>query len=67
MSTIKQLSKIKNLLIDAKEASLSIEDLNLTAKLDAAMYNFIDAYDVEEFRLRSEGKNGNDLLLMIRE
>lgn len=67
MTTIKQLSKIKNLLIDAKEASASIEDLSLTTKLDVAMYNFLEAYDLEEARLRAEGKDGNDLLLMIRD
>ena len=66
MSTLKQLSIIKNLLMDAKLTSTGIEDLNLTTKLDMAMYNFIEAYELEESRLRSEGKNGDDLLLMIR-
>jgi hypothetical protein len=66
MTTIKQLSKIKNLLIDAKHASASIEDLSLTTKLDVAMYNFLEAYELEEARLRSEGKDGSDILLMIR-
>jgi hypothetical protein len=67
MTTLKQLSKIKNLLIDAKQMSVGIEDLNLTSKLDMAMYNFIEAYDAEENRLRSQGKNGNDILSMIRD
>lgn len=67
MNTLKQLSKVKNLLIDAKEISVGIEDLNLTSKLDMAMYNFIEAYDSEVAKLRSEGKDGNDLLLMIRD
>jgi hypothetical protein len=67
MTTIKQLSKIKNLLIDAKMASVGIESMELNTKLDIALYNFIEAYDSEAARLRSEGKNGNDLLLMIRD
>ncbi len=75
MTNLKQLSKIKNLLIDAKQISVGIEDLNLTSKLDMAMYNFIEAYNVEEKRLRSQGLdtslvtrlNGNDILLMIRD
>ena len=66
MTTLKQLSKIKNLLIDAKTTSIGIENLNLSTKLDMAMYNFIEAYELEESRLRSEGKDGNDILLMIR-
>ena len=66
MTTLKQLSKIKNLLIDAKTTSIGIENLNLSTKLDMAMYNFIEAYELEEARLRSEGKDGNDILLMIR-
>ena len=66
MTTLKQLSKIKNLLMDAKTTSIGIENLNLTTKLDMAMYNSIEAYELEEARLRSEGKDGNDILLMIR-
>jgi len=67
MNTLKQLSKVKNLLIDAKEASVGVESMELNTKLDMALYNFIEAYDSEVARLRSEGKNGNDLLLMIRD
>jgi hypothetical protein len=67
MTSLKQLSKIKNLLIDAKTNSIGIENLNLTTKLDMAMYNFIQAYELEEAKLRSEGKDGNDILLMIRD
>lgn len=67
MTNLKQLSRIKNLLIDAKTTSIGIENLNLTTKLDMAMYNFIEAYELEEARLRSEGKDGNDILLMIRD
>jgi len=69
MSNIKQLSKIKNLLIDAKIASRGIDnlELELESKLDMAMYNFIKAYELEEAKLRAEGKNGNDLVLMLRD
>ncbi len=66
MTTIKQLSEIKNLLIDAKHKSIGLESTVLNTKLDMAMYNFIQAYELEESRLRSEGKDGNDILLMIR-
>lgn len=66
MNNLKQLSIIKKLLIDAKATSRGIEDFNLTSKLDVAMYNFIEAYELEEKKLRSEGKDGNDILLMIR-
>lgn len=67
MTTLKQLSKIKNLLIDAKHTAVSLEDLHLTSKLDVAMTNFIEAYEKEENRLLSQGKNYNDILMMIRE
>jgi len=66
MTTIKQLSKIKNLLIEAKELSIGMDDFHVTSKLDMAMYNVILSYEQEENRLRAEGKDGNDLLLMIR-
>jgi len=67
MNNLKQLSIIKNLLMDAKITSYGIEDLELTTKLDIAMYNFMQAYDSEVVRLRSKGKDGNDILLMIRD
>ena len=67
MNNLKQLSIIKNLLMDAKITSYGIEDLELTTKLDIAMYNFMQEYDSEVARLRSEGKDGNDILLMIRD
>jgi hypothetical protein len=67
MNNLKQLSIIKNLLMDAKITSYGIEDLKLTTKLDIAMYNFMQAYDSEVARLRSKGKDGNDILLMIRD
>ena len=53
--------------MDAKITSYGIEDLELTTKLDIAMYNFMQAYDSEVVRLRSKGKDGNDILLMIRD
>ena len=67
MKKLKQLSKIKNLLLDASCLSSGIDDLNLTSKLDMAMYNFINAYELEEKKLRNEGKDGNDILLIIRD
>jgi hypothetical protein len=67
MTTLKQLSKIKNLLIEAKLMSSGLEDLNLTTKLDMAMDNFIEAYKLEESKARLEGKDGNDILLMLRD
>lgn len=67
MNKFKQLSKIKNLLLDAKIVFKGIENQDLECKLDVAMYNFIKAYELEEAKLRSEGKNGNDILLMLRD
>jgi len=67
MKKLKQLSKIKNLLLDASCLASGIDDLNLTSKLDMAMYNFINAYELEEKKLRNEGKDGNDILLIIRD
>ena len=67
MTNLKQLSKIKNLLIDAKLAFEGIDDMALETKLDMAMYNFIKAYDDEEAKLRADGKDGNDILLIIRD
>ena len=67
MTKIKQLSKIKNLLLDARITFTGIENQDLECKLDVAMYNFIKAYELEEAKLRAEGKNGNDLVLMLRD
>ena len=67
MTTLKQLYKIKNLLMDAKTTSIGIENLHLTSKLDRAMIHFTKAYEEEEARLRSKGKDGNDIVLMIRD
>ncbi len=67
MNTLKQLSTIKNLLIEARVVSAGLEDLDLITKLDMAMCNFINAYDLEKAKLRAEGKDGNDMLLMIRD
>tara|TARA_R110001606_G_scaffold381459_1_gene542670 strand:+ start:299 stop:541 length:243 start_codon:yes stop_codon:yes gene_type:complete len=67
MTTLKQLYKIKNLLMDAKTTSIGIENLHLTSKLDTAMIHFTKAYEEEEARLRSEGKDGNDIVLIIRD
>ena len=67
MNTLKQLSKIKNSLLDAKLAFAGIEDAVLESKLDMALANFLEAYSNEIDKLRVEGKTGNDLLLMIRD
>ena len=61
MTNIKQLSKIKNLLIEAKQLSIEMDDFHVTSKLDMAMYNVILSFEQEENRLRAESNNNINL------
>lgn len=67
MNKLKQLSVLKNLLMDASLATRGMEYSNLTANIDMAMYGALDAYDKEEARLRLEGMDDNDFVLMLRD
>ena len=56
MENLQEINKIKNLLIDAKISSLSMDNFNLTSKLDMALNSF-----VKEYNTQIEGQSGLDI------
>tara|TARA_R110000744_G_scaffold327818_1_gene433529 strand:+ start:1533 stop:1721 length:189 start_codon:yes stop_codon:yes gene_type:complete len=47
MKNLQEINKIRNLLIDSKIASLSMDNFNLTSKLDMALNAFIKEYNTQ--------------------
>ena len=61
MENLKEINRIKNLLIEAKHTSLGMENFELTSKLDMALTAFVN-----EFNRQTEGKSGAEILEQIR-
>ena len=61
MENLKEINQIKNLLIEAKHASLIIDNFDLTSKLDSALIAFVNEYNKQ-----TEGKSGFEILEQIR-
>tara|TARA_B100001093_G_C26416423_1_gene837844 strand:+ start:407 stop:664 length:258 start_codon:yes stop_codon:yes gene_type:complete len=64
MTNYKQLTEVKNLLMDAHDKAIGLNDVNLQTFLDMANVNFQNAVEKEEKRLRELGCDGVDLLLI---
>lgn len=60
MKNIKEINKIKNLLIEATHASTGM-DFELTSKLDMALIAFVN-----EFKNKTKGLTGSEILEKIR-
>jgi len=61
MKNLKEINKIKNLLIEAKHVSLGMDEFNLTCKLDEALTAFVNEYNKQ-----TKGKKGAEILDAIK-
>ena len=61
MKNLKEINRIKNLLIEAKHASLGMDDFNLTSKLDIALTAFLNEYNEQK-----KGMKGAEILESIK-
>ena len=61
MENLKEINRIKNLLIEAKHASLGMDDFNLTSKLDIALTAFLNEYNEQK-----KGMKGAEILELIK-
>ena len=61
MENLKEIHRIKNLLIEAKHTSLIMDNFELTSKLDMALTAFVNEYDKQ-----TKGKSGAEVLEQIK-